>query len=90
VLNKGVGGEEAGSQVAEGAEFFSELQNALFRADLAGSPFLQVSALARAQSRSSERTGPPTAPRMMASAAFAAAKASSVSGLLCASMEHCR
>jgi hypothetical protein len=34
-------------------------------------------------------TGPPTAPRMMASAFFAASSVSSVSGLLCASIEHC-
>ena len=34
------------------------------------------------------RTGPPTAPRIMASAPFAAVSASSVKGLLCASIEH--
>jgi hypothetical protein len=34
-------------------------------------------------------TGPPTAPRMMASAFLAASSVSSVSGLLCASIEHC-
>ena len=40
-VDKRVGGEEAGSQVAECAELFTEAENALLRADLASSPFLR-------------------------------------------------
>ena len=37
---QGVGGEVAGAQVAEGVEFFAELEEALFRADGTGAVFL--------------------------------------------------
>ena len=37
---QGVGGEIAGAQVAEGGEFFAELEEALFWADGAGAVFL--------------------------------------------------
>lgn len=37
---EGVGGEVAGAEVAEGVEFFAELEEALFRADGTGAVFL--------------------------------------------------
>jgi hypothetical protein len=40
-VDEGVGGEETGAQVAECAELFTEAEDALFRADLASSPFLR-------------------------------------------------
>ena len=39
---EGVGGEVAGAEVAEGVEFFAELEEALFRADGTGTIFLFV------------------------------------------------
>jgi len=40
-IDKGVGGEEARTQIAECAELFTEAEDALFGADLASSPFLR-------------------------------------------------
>ena len=39
---EGVGGEVAGAEVAEGVEFFAELEEALFGADGTGAVFLFV------------------------------------------------
>jgi hypothetical protein len=38
-VDEGLGGEEAGAQVAVGAHFFAQLEDALLRTDLAGAPF---------------------------------------------------
>lgn len=88
-------GEEAGAQVAEGLELFAEAEDALFGADGTGAPFLW-----RSRERISEcggievvqvkgrRTGPPMAPRMIASASLAALRAESVNGSPVASIEH--
>jgi hypothetical protein len=67
----------------------------LFWADGAGSPFLDVfvsmrRSIAKARGGEGERTGPPIAPRRIASAPFAAASAASVSGVPWASIEACR
>jgi hypothetical protein len=38
-VDEGLGGEEARAKVSVGAHFFAQLEDALFRADLAGAPF---------------------------------------------------
>ena len=84
----------AGTEVTECGEGFAEGEKTLFGADGTRAPFLFVAECASvgyqfADGVSEERTGPPMAPRMMASADLAAVRASSVSGLPVASMEHC-
>ena len=89
---QGVGGEVAGAQVAEGAEFLAELEEALFGADGARAVFLWGGTglgwcLEGGRGGAGRCTGPPIAPRRTASAFLAAARASSVRGEPVASME---
>jgi hypothetical protein len=88
--HEGGRGEEAGSEISVGFEFFAEAEETLFWADGAGAPFLQkLLAWRCSEMRRVKHTGPPIAPRRIASAPFAAARASSVRGVPWASIEAC-
>lgn len=88
--DEGGRGEGARPQVAEGGEGFAEGEEALLGADGAGAPFLWFGVLGSlvGWEIEGELTGPPIAPRMIASAFFAAVRASSVRGEPVASIEH--
>ena len=97
---EGVGGEVARAEVAKGIQFFTELEEALFRADGACSVFLRMGKRGvsvgsawkgglyeKGRGGRARRTGPPIAPKRTASAFLAAARASSVRGEPVASMD---